>query len=408
MRRLLRHAPIVILVIAGLTLLLMYAVSVDWRDRRDPGARDVAAAAGFGLALIAGAALLVAGRTRAGSERGARFPAGWVGGGVLVVAVVVGVGAARWDWLPAAEPLVAVAGLAGLFSAGGRLVTRWSPAGSVASQTVARATVWGMFLATGAALVLQLMLAAAAIGAVLAGLALVDTRLVGDFGDVVAEQGTLDELSGDIVRTLTVALGISAMYAVVAPLTEEFTKLVGVAVVLRGTAASAFQTFVAGVCVGLGFAVVETLGYALAAGSAWQWLLLVRAPVAFIHVTATALASYGLYRQRTRGGYRLVPWFVAAVIVHGAWNGLTVAAMLLSTEVDPAGSTSAVAILLVLGVVGLLALVLTASIAWTTLTARTLGRAVAMVGRSPVDAGQPRRQVPVVLFERSEVRGIGS
>ena len=408
MTRLFRNGLVTVLATVGVALLLLFAFSVDWSDWRDASVRDVAALAAFGLASVIGAVLLFTANVRSSAERCARFPPVWAGVGLLVFAVVGGVAAAHWGWLPVAEPLVAVVGLTGLFVAVGRLVTRWSP-GTAPRRTVLRAAVWGMFAATTSALVLQLIIAAGAVLAVFGGLALVDPSLVRSFIDRISEEGTLDNFSGDIIRTLTVALGLFATYAIVAPLTEEFTKLVGAAVVLRGTQASGYAHFVVGACVGLGFSVVETLGYVTAAGSAWPWLLLVRAPVAFVHVTGTAVTSYGLYRQRTRGGWRLVPYFVVAVLVHGAWNGLSVAAMLLSTESGGAATMSPAVVVSILMIIGLLALLLTACIAWTTLAARKLGRAdVSSVERRPSAVGQSPLSFPGVLFERSNVRGIGS
>lgn len=408
MRRLLRYGLTTTLFAVGLMLVVVFAFVINWDDPRDTAIRDVAAVAGLGLVSIIGGGLLVIANSRGTELRGARFPPLWIGCGLLAAAVGGGAVAARWNWLPAAEPLVAVVGLIGLFIAIGRLVTRWASVGAVSVRTVTRAAVWGMFAATGGAVVLQLAFAGLAILAVLGGLVLVDPSLIGGFVDRVAEQGTLEDFSGNLMSTATVVLGITTMYAVIAPLTEEFTKLLGAAVVLRGAPASAFSYFAVGACVGLGFAVVETLGYALAAGSAWPLLLLVRAPVAFIHVTATAIASYGLYRQRARGGYRLVPYFVAAVLIHGAWNGLTVAVMLLSTQAGDTQQMSTIAMLLILVVVGMLALVLTACVAWTALAARKLGKATSVAtGHRAPGAALQRLQVPVVMFERSEVRGIG-
>lgn len=404
MIRLLRNGLVTVLATLGLALLLLYAFTMDWADWRDASARDLAALAAFGLAFIIAAALLFASNTRWAAVRGARFAPAWTGVLLLSIAIGGGAAAAYWGWLPIAEPLIAVAGLAGLFIAVGSLVTRWSP-GALSRRTILRASVWGMFAATTSALVLQLILATGAILAVFGGLALADPSLARGFFDRVGEQGAIDNFSGDIVRTMTVAFGLVATYAIVAPLTEEFTKMIGVAVILRGAQATPYSYFVAGACVGLGFSVVETLGYATAAGSAWPWLLLVRAPVAFIHVTGAAVASYGLYRQRVRGGYRLVPYFIVAVLVHGAWNGLSVAAMLLSADASAAGTMSPFVVLSILLVVGLLALVLTACIAWTTLAARKLGRAVA---DTEWRIDPPRLNIPGVLFERSKVRGIGS
>lgn len=399
---------VTVLATLGIGFLLLFAFAVDWSHLRDPSFRDFAAVGAFGLMFLIGAVMLVLARTRRAGQSGAAFPPVWAGVALLILAVASGGIAAYWDVLPPAEPLIAVAAVIGLFLSIGRLVSRWAP-GALSRRTILWASLWGMFAATSIAAVLQILLAVGAIGAVFGGLALADPSLVRGFLDRIREQGSLDSFDGDIIRTLTVASGMFAMYAVVAPLTEEFAKMVGVAVVLRGATAGAYVHFVAGASVGLGFAVVETLGYATAAGAAWPLLIIVRAPVAFIHVTGTALASYGLYRQRARGGYRLVPYFLAAVLVHGAWNGLSVAVMLLSSEADTVGSPAPGVVLLLLMVVGLMALLLTGSVAWTTLSARKLGRvAIAGHGQPASDATWPPRTISGITFEHSRVRGFGS
>ena len=405
MSRLARYTAIVVLFAAGLGLLAVYALNIDYSAPGDTKVRDAAAAGGFGTVCIVGALLLISGRLRS-ATRSFRFPPVWLGVVALALAALAGVAAAHWDWLPLAEPFIAVVALAGLFSAIARLVTRWPGAQSLQRRDVALATAWGMFAATGIALVLQLAFAILAVLAVLGGLALVDTSLASSLIDRLSGTGGLDDLGSDLLQTLTVAVGVSAMYAIVAPLTEEFTKLLGVIFVQRSKVTTGYSAFVTGACVGLGFSVVETLGYALAAGTAWPWLLLVRAPVAFIHVTASALAGYGWHRQRTTGGFRIVPYLIAAVLVHGAWNGLTVSAMLISASLEDPNNPPVGAILGVLLIVALLATVLTGCIAWTILAARKLGREANLSIQQRLQEPRQALDIPSIRLERSEVRGI--
>jgi len=404
--RLLLNGTATVLATAGVAMLLLLAYALNWSDWRGAETRDLAALAAFGVVLVIGAALLLVSSTRRSATCGVRFPPLWVGVVSLVAAIAAGLASAHWGWLPLAEPFVAIVGLAGLFSFIGRLATRWAPA-TIPRAAVLRSTVWGMFGATTSAIVLQVLFASGAIVAVIAGLALVDPAMVRDFVERIGAQGTLDEFSGNIVNTMTVSFALFAMYAVAAPITEEFTKIVGVAIIHRGSGASLYAHFVTGVCVGLGFSVVETLGYSMAAGESWPWLLLLRSPVAFIHVTATAFASCGLYHLRTRGGYRFVLYFIGAVVIHGMWNGLSVTVMLVSMQASSASSISPLAGLLIVAIVALLALVLTGCIAWTILTARRLGRAeAATVHHAAVATGHSVVGISTVGFERSEARGI--
>ncbi|MCO5175637.1 MAG: PrsW family intramembrane metalloprotease [Thermomicrobiales bacterium] len=383
----------------------MYAFRVDFSTPDDTEVRDVAAAAGFGTACLIAALLLVFSRLRSGLNP-VRFPPVWVGLTALVVAAMAGLAAAHWDWLPVAEPFAAVTALTGLFCAIARLVTRWPRSQAVDRREVAQATVWGMFAATGMALILQLAFAVMAVFAVLGGLALVDTSLPRSLVDRLSGTGGIEDLGSGMLQTLTVALGVSAMYAIVAPLTEEFTKLLGVVFVQRNRVTTGYSGFVTGACVGLGFSVIETLGYALAAGSAWPWLLLVRAPVAFIHVTASSLAGYGWHRQRSAGGFRVVPYLIAAILVHGAWNGLTVSAMLMSASIESANDPPVATILGILLIVALLAMVLTGCIAWTIIAARKLGQEAQQPIQQLLQEPRQSLELPGIRLDRSEVRGI--
>jgi RsiW-degrading membrane proteinase PrsW (M82 family) len=290
--------------------------------------------------------------------------------------VVLGAGwlAIRLDTVPALEPVLVVFGMFAIFTCIGRIVTRWTPGRSAPTAVVFRAAAWGMMGATTSAIIMQGLVVVVAIFGVVGGLALTDTSMVRDFADRMSREGSLDQFSGSVVGTATVAIGIVGMYALAAPLTEELTKLIGVALVMRRLPLSPYTAFIAGVSSGLGFSVVETLGYALAAGKSWPLLLGVRAPVAFIHVTASALAALGWYQQQTRGGYRMVFFYIAAVLVHGAWNGLTAAIMIASSFTGGGNNIDTSIALVVLGIVMVMGLILTGCVAWTTMTARTLGQ----------------------------------
>jgi RsiW-degrading membrane proteinase PrsW (M82 family) len=344
-------------------------------DLKSP--REAAVVAGFGIAALVAGVMMELPDVGFRGRRvvSVRFPAVWWSIGLFAFALGGG-GLAIWrNSVPALEPVLVVLGMVAVFAGIGRLATRWTPTRSAPAKVVLRTAAWGMMAATTTALIMQLAIAVAAIAGVVGGLAIIDTGMVRDFADRMSQDGSLDQFDGRVVGTATVAIGIVGMYALAAPLTEELTKLLGVALVMRRLPLSPYTAFIAGVSSGLGFSVVETLAYALAAGKSWPLLLGLRATVAFIHVTASALAALGWYQQQTRGGYRMVFFYVAAVLVHGAWNGLTAAAMVVSSFTSGGNEVDMSIGLVVLAIVMLLGLVLTGCIAWTTMTARTLGRA---------------------------------
>src|SRR5690606_16210205 len=92
-------------------------------------------------------------------------------------------------------------------------------------------------------------------------------------------------------------------------------------------------------------------------GDSWSMILLVRAPVAVIHMVCTAIVAVGWYQQRKRGGIALAGFFLVSVLVHAAWNTLFVSLMLvaLGTDttdaIDPAAGATMLALVTAMGVV---------------------------------------------------------
>lgn len=115
---------------------------------------------------------------------------------------------------------------------------------------------------------------------------------------------------------------------------EESAKLiVPVAIYFRGHYRSEADGLLFGVASGMGFAALESMGYGLSAflgseGSitALQTTLLVRALIAPVgHAAWTGFVCAVLWREREKAGRRTLNWkvasaFVAAVLLHTAWN----------------------------------------------------------------------------------------
>jgi len=115
---------------------------------------------------------------------------------------------------------------------------------------------------------------------------------------------------------------------VIAPFTEEFAKAFGVlrrSFVIREPE----DGFVYGATSGLGFSATENLLYGIAAfvagGIAVSLLVIAVRSISssFLHASATSLTGYGIARNRLWGPrYSAAPWYLAAVAMHSAFNGV--------------------------------------------------------------------------------------
>ena len=391
------------LTLSGAVMLVLHGLLLFGTVGDIGGPREVSGLAGFGAAMFVAGLLVEASLVRRRGRdlvRSMRFPPVWLSAALFLI--VTGVGAVLvWrDAAQGVEPFLVVLGMALLFFGIIRLATSWAPARRAPGYVILRSTAWGMLGATTLAIVMQLTIAGVAIAGVGSGLYIADPDLLDGFLDRVGEEGSLDEFTGEIAGTVTVAIGIVSMYALVAPLTEEFTKFLGVVLAMRGRELTPYTVFVAGICSGLGFAVVETMGYALASGESWPLLMAIRGPVALVHVTGTTLLAFGWYLQRTRGGFPLVWYYIVAVGVHGAWNGLTASMLVAASGVNESADPSVSVLLAVLGVLGLLGFTLMACVWWIVANARHWGRqyqsAQAIASVVPSSLPPPVNRVTVI------------
>jgi RsiW-degrading membrane proteinase PrsW (M82 family) len=115
---------------------------------------------------------------------------------------------------------------------------------------------------------------------------------------------------------------------VIAPFTEEFAKAFGVlrrSFVIREPE----DGFVYGATSGLGFSATENLLYGILAftqvGFAASLVVIAVRSVSssFLHASATSLTGYGIARHRLWGPrFSAIPWYLAAVAMHAAFNAL--------------------------------------------------------------------------------------
>lgn len=308
------------------------------------------------------------------------IPPIWLG--LLMFAAMVGLGFAtlEFDFGVEATPVLGVVAAAAIAFVVLRIVAWWAPHRRGSFPEIVRSGVWGMIGATTLSGLFQALAFASLVGGLTAGLYLYDP----DLASGAPLQDALQQLSEsdsdeipDIMTTPTIAIGLFGMIALIAPLSEELLKFLGVVIVMgRRATVTAYSAFMAGVAAGLGFAVVEALGYALIAPENWPQVMLVRAPVVVIHVAATSIVALGWYQQRMRGGWPLLWYYGVAVLLHAGWNGMFVALLLTGAGIeDTANPDVASALALVTLVSGMGALWI-GSVIWIVANARRLARGV--------------------------------
>jgi RsiW-degrading membrane proteinase PrsW (M82 family) len=135
----------------------------------------------------------------------------------------------------------------------------------------------------------------------------------------------------ELLRGQFTVPSIIVLVLVIAPLTEEFSKALGVRVARRRIL-EAEDGIIYGAAVGFGFSATENLFYELSAlhangQAAYVVTALVRTFTGcFLHATAAGIVGYGLgirYRER-RGLLVVLPYYLAAVLLHAAFNFVAV------------------------------------------------------------------------------------
>ncbi|WP_052891241.1 PrsW family glutamic-type intramembrane protease [Thermogemmatispora carboxidivorans] len=118
-------------------------------------------------------------------------------------------------------------------------------------------------------------------------------------------------------KTLLIVLAV-----VVAPLVEETVKPLGVAA-LSGRFSSGIEAFILGMSAGLGFDLVETIGYISMGYSDWAHVALVRSGAGLLHGLGAGMVALGWYylirtkERRFRLGFAC---WLYAVLQHALWN----------------------------------------------------------------------------------------
>jgi hypothetical protein len=121
-------------------------------------------------------------------------------------------------------------------------------------------------------------------------------------------------------------VGLLIVGAVLAPISEEIGKSLGVRFLMPPNATRA-QCFLLGAAAGAAFGFVEALTYGLGVISEdlgdWWWIMLARAGTTSMHVLCSGMAGIGWWywtvARRTRPALAL---FAGAMLIHALWNGV--------------------------------------------------------------------------------------
>ncbi len=140
----------------------------------------------------------------------------------------------------------------------------------------------------------------------------------------VSENQLLQMLAPYLLRPGVIFM-VFVFVAGIVPLIEEAIKPIGVWL-LAGRALTPAEGFAAGVLSGAGYALFESLTIGSNGGSDWALLVFVRGGTAIIHILTTSLTGWALVLAWNQSRYlRLGATYVAAVLIHGTWNSLSLA-----------------------------------------------------------------------------------
>jgi hypothetical protein len=121
-----------------------------------------------------------------------------------------------------------------------------------------------------------------------------------------------------------------ALFSVSPPLVEESMKGLGVRL-LGNRALGRYESFVLGVACGAGFGSLEAVLYGASAlqedPGQWWSLMLLRGGATSMHALASGLVGLAVWFAVRRQRRRVLAGIAAAMLMHGAWNGLSVIAV---------------------------------------------------------------------------------
>ncbi|UCC88964.1 MAG: PrsW family intramembrane metalloprotease [Anaerolineales bacterium] len=124
-----------------------------------------------------------------------------------------------------------------------------------------------------------------------------------------------------------ILFSVTVMLVIVVPLIEELVKSIGVPLIYLGMrrVPSPAQAWLWGIAVGTGFAVTEGLFNGAANLPFWVGIALLRIGATAMHLVTAGLTGLGWMRLlASRRFLSLLGAYLTSVVLHSAWNGLTV------------------------------------------------------------------------------------
>ena len=163
------------------------------------------------------------------------------------------------------------------------------------------------------------------------------SRLVNRLRFSSPSQEELVQILQPYLTNPAVIFSLFATLSGLVPLIEEILKPFGM-VFLIGRSITPEQGFTAGIISGAGYALCESI-FRVGTDAEWLPISIARAGTGAIHILATGLVGLGLAFAWGQGRYlRLGVLLVAAMGVHGLWNGMS---LLPAVALLPAGQTGA-------------------------------------------------------------------
>jgi len=137
------------------------------------------------------------------------------------------------------------------------------------------------------------------------------------------ESEILLKWAGEFVARPEVSGTVFIYFSLLIPLVEELLKPLAVFLLL-GRKLQPWEGFAFGATAGAGYALFENLTIG-AGADGWTFIMISRLGTAAIHILTTGLVGWGLASAQTERKYaRLAGSFIAAVALHGVWNGLNI------------------------------------------------------------------------------------
>lgn len=134
--------------------------------------------------------------------------------------------------------------------------------------------------------------------------------------------GLVPDMVRPYLQQPAVIVSVLIFGAVLVPMIEELIKPVGVWL-LAGAALTPAGGFAAGLLSGAGFALFESLAYTSNAED-WAFAVVVRIGTAVMHIMTAGIVGWALAVAWRQGSpLRLGLAYLAAVLLHSLWNGIT-------------------------------------------------------------------------------------